>query len=64
MQQVAAYADDHAWVSTRGITEQAAGSLFAPSVPAVIWVSEQSSFSDTAGFPNACALVQAKLRLS
>ena len=41
------------WASARAVTEEAAGSVLAPPVPAVIWVSEP----DAIGFWNARALV-------
>lgn len=46
-----------AWVTAHGVTEEAVGSIFAPPVPAVIWVSEPGSFADAVGFWNARALV-------
>jgi hypothetical protein len=46
-----------AWISARGVSEEAVGSTFAPPVPAVIWVSEPDSFADAIGFWNARALV-------
>ena len=46
-----------AWLSARRVTEEAAGSTVAPTVPAVIWVSEEDSFADAIGFWNARALV-------
>ena len=46
-----------AWLTARGVAEEAMGSAFAPSVPAVIWVSEPDSFADAIGFWNARALV-------
>jgi hypothetical protein len=45
------------WASARSVTEEAKGSIFAPPVPAVIWVSEPNSFADAIGFWNARALV-------
>ena len=45
------------WASARAVTEEAARSVLAPPVPAVIWVSEPDSFADAIGFWNARALV-------
>jgi len=46
-----------AWVTAHGVVAEAVGSIFAPPVPAVIWVSEPGSFADAVGFWNARALV-------
>jgi len=46
-----------AWLTVRGVVEEALGSVVAPPVPSVIWVSEPDSFSDVVGFWNARALV-------
>ena len=46
-----------AWLTARGVAEDAAGSALAPPVPTVIWVSEPDSFADVVGFWNARALV-------
>ena len=45
------------WAGARAVAEEAAGSVLAPPVPAVIWVSEPDSFADAIGFWNARALV-------
>ena len=45
------------WAGARAVAEEAAGSVLAPPVPAVIWVSEPDSFADAVGFWNARALV-------
>jgi hypothetical protein len=45
------------WATARAVTEEAAGSVLAPPVPAVIWVAEPDSFADAIGFWNARALV-------
>jgi hypothetical protein len=39
-----------AWVTAHGVTEEAVGKIFAPPVPALIWVSEPGSFADAVGF--------------
>lgn len=46
-----------AWLTVRDVEEEALGSVVAPPVPSVIWVSEPDSFSDVIGFWNARALV-------
>jgi hypothetical protein len=46
-----------ALLSARQVMEEAAGSAFAPPVPALIWVSEPDSFADAIGFWNVRALV-------
>jgi hypothetical protein len=46
-----------AWLSARQVSEEALGSTAAPPLPAVIWVSEENSFTDAIGFWNARALV-------
>ena len=53
-----------AWLTARGVAEDATGSALAPPVPAVIWVSEPDSFADVVGFWNARALVATAMPVS
>ena len=53
-----------AWLTAREVVEDAAGSVLAPPVPAVIWVSEPDSFADVVGFWNARALVATAMPVS
>ena len=53
-----------AWQTAHWVIEEAAGSVSAPPVPTVIWVSEPDSFADAAGFWNARALIATAMPVS
>jgi hypothetical protein len=46
-----------AWLTSNWVLEEAAGSVTAPLVPTVVWVSEPDSFVDAVGFWNVRALI-------